>query len=194
MYYPDFWARVEDALRDLTARLHQDCEAARRRGEEADDIKHYYWVRWWRTAELADEIHDMRPDVITATETQLHKARELTGQLEQLLAAMRPASDRRRRVRPDLHLVVLPHFEEMADGRHGGPPRYGQRLEHGALVDDPDERQVIAMMIDWRDHEGLSLRQIVDRLEAQHIPARRGRWHPQTVARVLDNTERRAAS
>ena len=48
-------------------------------------------------------------------------------------------------------------------------------------------------MVEWRA-AGDSLRDIADRLNAGGVPARRGRWHPQTVARVLDRAGARKAS
>lgn len=44
----------------------------------------------------------------------------------------------------------------------------------------------------WR-REGKSLRDIADRLNREGIPARRGRWHPQTVQRVIDRQLRQAS-
>jgi intein-encoded DNA endonuclease-like protein len=54
-----------------------------------------------------------------------------------------------------------------------------------ALVVDEQEAQVIARIRELRA-DGLSLRAIVRRLEADGVRSKRGgRWHPTTVARVL---------
>ena len=66
---------------------------------------------------------------------------------------------------------------------YGGPP-YGQRADGGQLVPDEAEQAVLARMRAMRD-EGASLRDIADALNAEGIRARRGPWHPQTVARAL---------
>lgn len=72
-----------------------------------------------------------------------------------------------------------------------GAPRYGQRAEDSELVDDSDEARGRALMLRWRDEEGLGVREIVRRANEQGIPSKRGgRWHPSTVARLLDDEAR----
>ncbi len=69
-----------------------------------------------------------------------------------------------------------------------GAPRLGYRAEGGVLVEDPDEMEVVARIKELRA-KGRSLREIVDALEAEGLRTKRGgRWHPHTVARVLDRT------
>jgi len=67
---------------------------------------------------------------------------------------------------------------------YGAPP-FGYRAEGGELVPDPDEQAVLARIRRLRDG-GASLRVIADALNAGAVPARRGRWHSQTVARALE--------
>ena len=65
----------------------------------------------------------------------------------------------------------------------GGPP-YGWRAEGGELVADEGEQQVVKQMRDLQK-AGSSLRGIVEVLNSAGIPARRGRWHVETVRRAL---------
>jgi DNA invertase Pin-like site-specific DNA recombinase len=71
---------------------------------------------------------------------------------------------------------------------YGGPP-YGWRAEGGGLVRDPAEQAVRERMRELRAG-GASYARIADALNAEGVPARRGRWHPQTVARALERGER----
>jgi DNA invertase Pin-like site-specific DNA recombinase len=70
---------------------------------------------------------------------------------------------------------------------YGGPP-YGWHAEGKELVPDPGE-QAVRDRIHREREAGQSLRQIADALNAEGIAARRGRWHPQTVARALDRPD-----
>lgn len=83
--------------------------------------------------------------------------------------------------------------KRQAGGYAGGQPPYGFRASEHDLVPNLEEQRQVARMRRWR-REGRSLREIADRLNADGIPARRGRWHPQTVARVLDRAQARRAS
>jgi DNA invertase Pin-like site-specific DNA recombinase len=66
-----------------------------------------------------------------------------------------------------------------------GSPAYGQRAEHGELVQDPEQQLVIDRMADERAR-GASLRDIANMLNTEGITGSRGRpWHPATVSRVL---------
>lgn len=85
-----------------------------------------------------------------------------------------------------------------AKGEQGGyafgAPRFGQQALDGGLVADGDEQKAIALMQRWQV-EGLSVRAICRRLNEEQIPAKRGgRWHPTTVARLLDPAARTAAN
>lgn len=67
---------------------------------------------------------------------------------------------------------------------HGAPP-YGWQAVGGALVELDQEQTVIEWLLAGRA-AGKSLRELADELNSSLIPARRGRWHPQTVARVVN--------
>ncbi len=72
-----------------------------------------------------------------------------------------------------------------AQGGHAnGAPPYGWKAEAGELVPELVEQEVIARLAAWRS-EGASLAEMARRLNADNIPARRGRWHPTTVSRAL---------
>ncbi|MEU6244823.1 recombinase family protein [Streptomyces sp. NPDC047024] len=74
-----------------------------------------------------------------------------------------------------------------------GAPAYGQRSEDKALTVDADEAAVLDQMRTWQA-EGISIRGICDRLNERNIPSKRGgRWHPTTVARLLNPDARTAA-
>lgn len=70
-----------------------------------------------------------------------------------------------------------------------GSPRLGQRSKNGELVADELEQQVIARMVEL-DSEGLSLRQIAERLTGEGLrPKRGGVWHPTVIRRTLARVE-----
>lgn len=75
-------------------------------------------------------------------------------------------------------------------GYAAGAPPYGWQPVGHDLVPQLDEQREIERMRRWR-REGASLRTIADRLNEEAVPARRGRWHPQTVARALERAGRR---
>lgn len=79
-----------------------------------------------------------------------------------------------------------------AGGYTGGAPPIGFRSANGNLVPDPGEAKVVARIAELRGQRR-SLRQIADALSAEGLrPKRSARWHPTTVARVvqrLDETE-----
>lgn len=73
-----------------------------------------------------------------------------------------------------------------AGGYIGGQPAFGRVAVDKALVDDDAERATIRRLLEL-ERGGLSLRQMAAVLEAENRTAKRGgRWHPQTVRRVLD--------
>jgi DNA invertase Pin-like site-specific DNA recombinase len=70
-----------------------------------------------------------------------------------------------------------------------GRPRYGWRAEGGRLVSDPAEQEVLTRIRELAGQD-LSLRQIAAALEADGLRPRQGeRWHPNTLARILDRVE-----
>jgi len=66
-----------------------------------------------------------------------------------------------------------------------GPPPFGWRARDRALV--VDDREAAALERIRQLHgDGLSLRQIIAVLDTEgHAPKRGGRWHPQTLARII---------
>jgi DNA invertase Pin-like site-specific DNA recombinase len=73
---------------------------------------------------------------------------------------------------------------------HGRPP-FGWRADGGQLVEDPAEQQVLTRVRELRG-QGKSLRGIAAALEADGLrPRGGGRWHPNTLARVLDRQDDR---
>jgi DNA invertase Pin-like site-specific DNA recombinase len=103
--------------------------------------------------------------------TAIRQMRGVFAQLERGLIRQRMAKGRR---------------EKKAQGGYvAGSPRFGLKAEDKALVVHEKEAEAIAHIRALRD-EGLSLRAIVQQLEAEGVPSKRGaRWHPTTVARLL---------
>ena len=75
---------------------------------------------------------------------------------------------------------------------YGAPP-FGYRAEGKELAPDPGEQAILARIRRLRDG-GASLRQVADTLNTEAVPARRGRWHSQTVARALERPQHGAGS
>jgi DNA invertase Pin-like site-specific DNA recombinase len=73
-------------------------------------------------------------------------------------------------------------------GFAGGPAPLGYRRDkEGGLEVDPKEAEVVRRIYAMR-RQGMSYRAIADALNAGGIPTKRGgRWHPATVAYILDN-------
>lgn len=75
-----------------------------------------------------------------------------------------------------------------------GSPRFGQRAVDKELTVDERENAIVELMERWRDEEGLGIRAIAARANAEGLPSKRGgRWHPTTVARVLSPAARERA-
>ena len=69
---------------------------------------------------------------------------------------------------------------------YGSPP-LGWRAERGQLVVDEAEAEAVARMVELRN-DGASLREIATVLTDEGHRTKRGaRWHPQTVARALQD-------
>ena len=104
--------------------------------------------------------------------------RQILGAVSQLEAGM--ISRRLRRGRE--------HKAASGGYAHGSPP-YGFRADGGVLVPDPEEQSVRQFMEGLRQ-DGGSLRDIANSLNDSGIRSKRGgNWHPQTVARVLGQSE-----
>lgn len=76
-------------------------------------------------------------------------------------------------------------FKKGNGGYADGPPPLGFRAEGKELVEDPAEQVTVRRILALHD-EGKSLRNIVVTLtEEGHKPKRSSRWHPQTIAKIL---------
>lgn len=73
--------------------------------------------------------------------------------------------------------------------RHGNPSqlKFGYRKEAGSVVAHMGEQQVIAAIKDLRS-EGMTMRQIAQRMTGLRIPSKNGklRWHPMMIKRIID--------
>jgi DNA invertase Pin-like site-specific DNA recombinase len=65
-----------------------------------------------------------------------------------------------------------------------GEPPYGWKAADKSLVPIAAEQATLSVMHELRG-QGRSFAYIADRLNETGTPARRGRWHPQTVSRAL---------
>ena len=72
---------------------------------------------------------------------------------------------------------------------HGNPSqlKFGFRKVEGKVVPHNGELQIIKAIRDFRA-EGLTFRQIAQRMTALRIPSKNGKvkWHPMMVKRILD--------
>ncbi|MER7938810.1 MULTISPECIES: recombinase family protein [unclassified Streptomyces] len=75
---------------------------------------------------------------------------------------------------------------------YGAPP-FGKQAVDNELVDLPEEKDIEDLIIRWHEEEGLGPRPICRRLNDAEVPSKRGgKWHPTTVARILDPAAREA--
>ncbi|MFW6084340.1 MAG: recombinase family protein [Gemmatimonadota bacterium] len=74
--------------------------------------------------------------------------------------------------------------------RTGGKVRYGERVAADGLrlEPHPEEARAVERALALRS-EGLSIRAVAARLNAEGVPARGSKWHPTTVARLLRRAE-----
>jgi DNA invertase Pin-like site-specific DNA recombinase len=78
-------------------------------------------------------------------------------------------------------------------GFTGGTTPFGWRSQDRELVPDPDEQLALARIVALH-RAGVSLRGIAAALEAEgHRPRRGQRWHPNTLARILDRLDQEVA-
>ncbi|MFA7614900.1 MAG: recombinase family protein [Candidatus Caldatribacteriota bacterium] len=72
---------------------------------------------------------------------------------------------------------------------HGNPSqlKFGYRKEAGKVVPHMGEQQVISAIRDLRA-EGMTLRQIAQRMTVLRIPSKNGKlkWHPMMVQRIIE--------
>jgi site-specific DNA recombinase len=101
------------------------------------------------------------------------------------LTVMAGAAEMERNLIRERTAAAMAH--KRAQGESTGTAPYGMRLAADGvhLEPHPGEQRVIELVRALRA-EGLSIRAIAERLTAEAVPARGGRWHPTTVARLLD--------
>lgn len=80
--------------------------------------------------------------------------------------------------------TVMQH--KRSRGEYVGEVPFGFRLAADGkhIEEDPEEQRALAIIRELRA-EGLSLREIVSRLNAEQVPARGARWHKTSVERIL---------
>lgn len=137
-------------------------------------------------------------------ETLLAEVRRLGGDIlstsaaEDVYLADDPDDPSRRLIRQVLGAVAEYERSMIAmrlrSGRHRkaekggfayGSPAYGYRADNRELVADDDEQAALAR-IGALHEAGKSLREIIAVLDAEgHRPKRGGRWHPESLARIV---------
>jgi hypothetical protein len=168
---------AEYAVREYCVYLSYDLEAARARGDvDAADALHNRWVA---AGELWRELREAKPTAVTGEPWIVDEVRATAKHLLwQLNLLTDPAAFvRRREVSPRRRT------RNTAPVPVGQPP-YGWRAVAGGLIRDDREHPVLERMRIMRA-DGASYREIADALNRDNIPARRGRWHPLTVARII---------
>jgi hypothetical protein len=75
---------------------------------------------------------------------------------------------------------------------HGNPAqlRFGFKKKEGIVSSHKGEQLIIEVIKDFRD-DGLTFRQIAQRMAALNIPSKNGKkkWHPMMVKRIIDAYE-----
>ncbi|MCW3472666.1 recombinase family protein [Rhodococcus pyridinivorans] len=128
------------------------------------------------TADRGEHLPDDDDDPMRTFVRQVMGA---AAQLERGLIVKRLKSGRRQKVE--------------SGGYATGAPPFGQRAIDGALVEHPEETAVLRQVRAWAA-EGVGVRAIARRLNEAGIPSKRGgRWHPSTVARLVDPSARAAS-
>lgn len=135
------------------------------------------WAYGGRTF-TADHGEHLEDDEDDPMRTAMRQMRGVFGQLERGMIVKRLKGGRRTKA--------------AAGGFAYGSPAYGFTSVDGELVDAPGEAEHRAQMRAWRE-EGVGIREICRRLNDAGVPAKRGgKWHPSTVARLLDDDAREA--
>lgn len=101
------------------------------------------------------------------------------------LTVMAGAAEMERNLIRERTTAAMAHMR--SKGERVGEVPYGYRLaaDGHTLEREPAEQACVALVRAYRT-EGLSIRAIAARLDAEAVPARGGRWHPTTVARLLE--------
>ena len=140
---------------------------------------------------VMDELRDMGLEVIFITvpspknseEKILHGVRGLFAEYERAKIRERFRLGKVRKVKEG-HVLL-----SEAPYGYAYVARQGDR--HGFLEIDPDEARVVQTLFDWVGNKGLTLRQVVRRLQEQGIRPRRserGVWNTSTLSTLLRNS------
>ena len=140
---------------------------------------------------VMDELRDMGLEVMFITvpspknseEKILHGVRGLFAEYERAKIRERFRLGKVRKVKEG-HVLL-----SEAPYGYAYVARQGDR--HGFLEIDPDEARVVQTLFDWVGNKGLTLRQVVRRLQEQGIRPRRserGVWNTSTLSTLLRNS------
>lgn len=142
-----------------------------RRMTEQEGVLGEVWRYGGAVFSLGDGGEVLEDDPDDPMRTAIRQMRGVFAQLERGLIRQRMAKGKR---------------EKAAQGGYvGGAPAFGTRADGGTLVVDATEQATIARARALRA-QGQSLRRIAVTLEAEGRRARRGRWHPTSVARLVE--------
>ena len=74
-----------------------------------------------------------------------------------------------------------------SQGLRTGQIPFGQRLaDDGVSLEEHPEEQRVIYLVNRLRSEGLTIQAIADELNSGDAPARGSRWHPTTIARILN--------
>jgi DNA invertase Pin-like site-specific DNA recombinase len=105
---------------------------------------------------------------------------------EELTAAARAAIREHEKRAAVARMEAGKRAKRRRGGLAEGAPRYGYRLEGGAIVPDVAEQRGVALIRRLR-RKGASWREICSELEAAGIrPRKAARWYPTTAKRVFE--------
>ncbi len=171
---------LAEALQMLTdgkvdALLAPNLDRLARHLTQQEAILSVVWAHGKRffTADRGEHLPDDDDDPMRTFVRQVMGA---AAQLERGLIVKRLKSGRRQKAE--------------SGGYATGSPPYGQRVVDHQLIEHPQEAAVLRQMRAWAA-EGVGVRAIARRLNDAGVPAKRGgRWHPSTVARLVDSRAR----
>ncbi|MGA8290949.1 MAG: recombinase family protein, partial [Rhodoplanes sp.] len=140
---------------------------------------------------VMDELRDMGLEVMFITvpspknseEKILHGVRGLFAEYERAKIRERFRLGKVRKVKEG-HVLL-------SEAPYGYAYVARQSDRHGFLEIDPDEARVVQTLFDWVGNKGLTLRQVVRRLQEQGIRPRRserGVWNTSTLSTLLRNS------
>jgi DNA invertase Pin-like site-specific DNA recombinase len=129
---------------------------------------------------IADRLRAAGADLVSLTEP-FDTTTAMGNMIFQVLAAL---AEFERKLISERTTGALQYMK--ANHRRTGSVPYGYDCHDGALIDNPTEQAVIAMMRDWQA-DGVGLTEIVRRLNEQGTPTKQGgRWHRSTVRNILN--------